>query len=300
MLPTSQRLVFKHPGYLRGPAQAEYLQIPCGQCVGCRLERSRQWAVRCYHEAQLHTENSFVTLTYKQMPKDQSIDKRELVLFLKRLRNNFGAKIRFYGCGEYGDDVGRPHYHAVLFNFNAPDLREHEKNKNGDMVYTSKILDKIWGHGYTYTGNVTFQSAAYVARYILKKVHGPTSRLHYENVDKQTGELLFDKIPEFTNMSRRPGIGAKWYQKYGISDCHQQDEVIINGKTMRPPRYYDQLLENGCPSIGLAADPERMVAIKLKRVQDARQHADNNTDARLAVREIVQNAKLERLPRNTQ
>ena len=141
------------------------MDIPCGQCIGCRIERSRQWAIRCYHEASLHAENSFVTLTYNDtnLPANNCVSVRELQLFMKRLRKRFGAGIRFYGCGEYGDLTGRPHYHICLFNFSPPDLTLY-KITNDQRLYSSKSLDTIWGKGYTLTGDVTFQSAAYVAR----------------------------------------------------------------------------------------------------------------------------------------
>ena len=110
--------VFKRPA---GPHRE--LQLPCGQCVGCRLERSRQWVVRCIHEASLYENNCFLTLTYSDdcLPNGNDLIYRHFQLFMKRLRKRFGSNIRFYMCGEYGDLFGRPHYHACLFNFDAPD-----------------------------------------------------------------------------------------------------------------------------------------------------------------------------------
>lgn len=264
------------------------VDLPCGQCIGCRLERSRQWAVRCHHEASLHARNSFVTLTFddEHLPASRSVDVRDLQLFMKRLRKRFGAGIRFYGCGEYGDALGRPHYHVCLFNFRPDDLVLF-REKDGNRLYKSQVLDDIWGQGFTITGDVTFQSAAYVARYIMKKINGDRSTSHYETVDPITGEI-FSVKPEFTSMSRRPGIGKGWLDKYK-GDVYNYDYVIINGKKVRPPKYYDKLYQADC-----ARDYLRL---HRQRVNNARRHNDNNTPDRLVVREEVQIAKFRKLPR---
>jgi hypothetical protein len=95
------------------------LKLPCGRCIGCRLERSRQWAVRCVHEASLHEKNCFITLTYspENLPKDGSLDVSHFQKFMKRFRKRFGPGIRFFHCGEYGESLSRPHYHACIFGF---------------------------------------------------------------------------------------------------------------------------------------------------------------------------------------
>lgn len=148
------------------------LRLPCGQCVGCRLERSRQWALRCVHEASLHDSNLFVTLTYddEHLPEFNSLYYPDFQKFMKRLRKKFSREnIRFYMCGEYGETTLRPHYHVILFNFDLPDRRLYRRSHSGDHLFTSEILTKIWGKGFCPFGNVTFQSAAYTARYIMKK-----------------------------------------------------------------------------------------------------------------------------------
>jgi len=271
--------------------------VPCGQCIGCRLERSRQWAIRCYHEASLYEDNSFVTLTYRDedLPNKAELGQcaegtlvlRDLQLFMKRLRKEFGAGIRYYACGEYGEKFGRPHYHLCLFNFDPPDKRIHKTRKEV-VLYTSEILDRIWGLGFTLTGAVTFQSAAYVARYIMKKITGPEASNHYETLCPETGQVL-TKVPEFTTMSRRPGIGKEWYEKFK-TDVFDHDFVVLKGKKLRPPRYYDRQYEITNPS-----DYNR---IKRERVNNAKLHTDDQSPARLKVRETVQNARLKRLPRN--
>lgn len=262
--------------------------VPCGQCSGCRLERSRMWAIRCHHEASLYENNVFVTLTYndKHLPTDMSVDVKELQGFMKRLRKHYsGQKIRFYGCGEYGDQYGRPHYHALLFNHEFTDKEPWKKLKE-NMLWRSPILEKIWPYGHSSIGTVNFKSAGYVARYIMKKINGDPASEHYAYTD-QYGEI-HQRKPEFTNMSRKPGIGADWLQKYKM-DVYPEDFIVIEGKKMRPPRYYDTAYE--------ITDPEIHRKIKWTRQKNLRQHADNNTPARLRVRQQILDKKLGMLPR---
>ncbi len=263
--------------------------VPCGQCVGCRLERSRQWAIRCHHEASLHEDNCFITLTYDEenLPADRSISVRAFQLFMKRLRKKYPQKIRFYACGEYGDNLGRPHYHACLFNHDFADKRLWRRKKNKEPLYRSSDLEEIWPYGYSSVGNVSFESAAYVARYIMKKINGNIAEEHYQFIDKN-GEI-HQRTPEFTIMSRKPGVGAKWLEKYA-TDVYPDDFVILKGKRMRPPRYYDQNLE--------VLEPENYRKIQWTRKRNLRKHADNNTPERLEVREKIQRKKMELLVRN--
>lgn len=157
------------------------IQVPCGQCVGCRLERSRQWAIRCVHESKLHKDNCFITLTYNDanLPSDKSLHYYDFQCFMKRLRKQYpGSKIRYYMCGEYGENFGRPHFHACIFGFNFDDLKLW-KVQNKQKLYRSKKLEKLWDKGHSSVGTVTFESAAYVARYIMKKVTGDAAKNHY-------------------------------------------------------------------------------------------------------------------------
>ncbi len=270
--------------------------LACGQCCGCRLERSRQWAVRCFHEASLFKDNSFLTLTYnddnlpndpnKNQPITGTLVLRDFQLFMKRLRKEFGAGIRYYACGEYGDKTNRPHYHVCIFNFSPDDQRLH-KIQNGNRLHTSETMDRIWSMGFTLTGAVTFQSAAYVARYIMKKINGPMSTSHYEQVDPETGQITIRK-PEFTTMSRMRGIGKTWYDTY-TSEIFPEDKIVVNGKKVRPPRYYDQQYE--------ITNPDDYNRVKRERIRDAKMHADDQTPTRLRIREEVQLSSLKRLPR---
>lgn len=277
----------------RAEAPDDPIELPCGQCIGCRLERSRQWAIRCIHEAQLHEENSFITLTFDPehlaaRSNPWSLDKTEFQKFMKRLRKMFpDKKIRYFHCGEYGEKYGRPHYHAILFGLDFSDKQLH-RVINGHRLYTSPTLEKAWPFGFSSIGDVTFESAAYVARYILKKVNGENADTHYAIVNED-GEIVGHKAPEYTTMSRRPGIASAWFDQFK-GDVYPKDFVTVRGRKMRPPKYYDRLLE--------AQRPYEMEDIKLERKEAAKQHAENNTFERLRVRERVQQLKLDKLPRN--
>lgn len=210
------------------------IKLPCGQCIGCRLERSRRWAVRLMHEASLHERNSFLTLTYDDahVPSDGSLRVRDFQLFMKRLRRGSSAPLRFFHCGEYGDENLRPHYHAILFgeDFSA-DRILHKKTASGDRLYESRRLSEVWENGFALVGDVTFESAAYVARYCLKKVTGDRAEAHYQG-----------RAPEYVTMSRRPGIGAGWFEKWK-GEVFPSDSVVMRGRAMLPPPFYEKLLE---------------------------------------------------------
>ena len=166
------------------------ITLPCGRCVGCRLKRSKEWAIRCIHESKLHSDNAFITLTYDDKklpyrpigvpPADKSLYYPDFQKFMKRLRKAYSGRIiRFYMAGEYGEQFGRPHFHACLFGVDFSDKIPFKKTPSGSVIYTSKILEKLWPYGFSSVGNVDFQSAAYVARYIMKKITGAAADSHY-------------------------------------------------------------------------------------------------------------------------
>lgn len=262
------------------------VDLPCGQCVGCRLERSRQWAVRCMHEASLHDFNCFVTLTYNddKLPRDGSLVKRHFQLFCKRLRKRVGA-FRFFHCGEYGEQLARPHYHACIFGYDFPDKVFHSE-RSGVVLYESPLLEEVWGLGYCTVGALTFESAAYVARYVMKKVTGDASVEHYMRVGLD-GEV-FQLQPEYVTMSRRPGIARDWFRKWS-SEVFPSDECIVRGHPSRPPRYYDKLLE--------AAEPSVFDFVKRQRSISIGSHAADLTPERLRVREVCAKARVSMLKR---
>lgn len=269
--------------FAASPKAARELKLPCGQCVGCRLERSRQWAVRCYHEAQMHDSNLFVTLTYSDahLPHGGNLHYPDFQLFMRKLRKQYG-KVRFYMCGEYGEEKLRPHYHACLFGLSLPDAKYFAKSPAGHPIYTSASLSKLWPWGHANFGRVSFESAAYVARYIMKKVTGPNAAEHYQRLIPATGEIV-QVVPEFTRMSLKPGIGATWMQKYR-SDVYTRDGVVIKGQVMKPPRYYDNFLKE--------VDSERFESLEYERFVKSQDYLDDNAPERLPVREAVVKAAL--------
>lgn len=275
-------LAFKRSGYGKGVA------LPCGRCIGCRLERARQWAVRIVHEAKMHDENCFITLTYddEHLPKGGTLCVKDCQQFLKRLRARLEPKrIRFFLCGEYGERLGRPHYHAIVFGW-MPSDRVRIGGGDELPLWSSRLLSDAWGLGHASVGQVSFDSASYVANYSTKKITGEKAAEHYGG-----------RKPEFLVMSRRPGIGALWFAKFG-SDVFPSDEVIVRGQSCRPPRYYDQLKER--------EDAEFMRGLKDRREVAAAAITEevwsggkivarvlaSNSDVRLAVREKVARAKL--------
>lgn len=207
------------------------VKIPCGYCIECRIEKSRQWAIRCMHETKLHEENCFLTLTYndENLPKDGSVHKEHFQSFMKRMRKKYG-KMRYFHCGEYGENFGRPHYHAILFGHYPKDAELHSI-RNGIRYYKSERLNKTWRKGFVVIGDVTFESAAYVARYVMKKVTGDKAEEHYQG-----------KSPEYITMSRNPGIGKEFFEKY-MDEIYKTDSVISKGQHAPVPKYYDYLME---------------------------------------------------------
>jgi len=257
------------------------IELPCGQCIGCRLEYSRQWAIRCVHESQMYDQNCFITLTYDDVnvPHDGSLNKKHFQDFMKRLRKHYKANkdnpIRYYHCGEYGETFNRPHYHACLFNHDFTD-KVLWQTKNNCRLYTSDALSKLWPYGYSIIGDVTFDSAAYVARYIAKKVTGKLADDHYQG-----------RQPEYCTMSRRPGIGKAWYDKYK-SDLFPHDKTIIKGKEVPIPKFYYTLHDLDDPSLNQQ--------LKFKRKKCAEQKGDNSI-RRLRVKEKCKEAQIKTLNR---
>lgn len=273
----SGRLVFSQERGTVAP-----LTVPCGQCIGCRLERSRQWAVRMMHEASLHADNCFVTLTYsnEHLPPYGSLVKADFQKFMKRLRKEIApARVRFFHAGEYGDRLGRPHYHVCLFGYGFPDKVEFTR-RGGHPVYRSRLLERVWPYGLSEIGSLTFESAAYVARYVTKKVTGQAAEDHYCIADAESGEAVMLQ-PEYATMSRRPGIGARWLEKFS-DEVYPNDEVVMRGRAMKPPRAYDVRFKEQFPEL-FAQVRSRRLASKWERPG----FHWNNTEARLLVRKMV-------------
>lgn len=265
----NEKITYKFLGYhqwkqimktLKDPMA--YIEVPCGKCLECRIQRTRQWADRCVLEAKQYKYNYFVTLTYddNHLPIKNSLDSKDLQLFMKRLRKKFkGIKIRFLACGEYGDISWRPHYHLLLFNCPIPDLSyvfmhrdvvdiDLTTGKNiygpyqndlrppkahSDLMFSKTIYD-LWQYkGFISVGPVNYDTAAYVAQYINKKLDGAGSKLYDE----------LGIIPPFLRMSNRPGIGANYLAEH--DNVHDDDHIIVPGDGIAHvasvPRYYDKL-----------------------------------------------------------
>lgn len=268
------------------------IQVPCGQCLGCRIERASDWAARCLHESRMHELNIFVTLTYDddKLPASGSLVKKDFQNFMRYLRRHHYADyrkannvpdnvpdkslpgVRFYAAGEYGDQTLRPHYHALLFGIDFADKRPHSQNGQSDPLFTSETLTKIWGKGHCLIGAVTYQSAGYVARYCIKKVNGQLADSHYAG-----------REPEFGLMSLKPGIGAGWL-KQNQSDVYPSDFLIVQGRKKSPPRYYDDKLKS--------SDPLMLDLLKKRRFSIAKTYRKDQTPARLKVRMECLEARL--------
>lgn len=275
--------------------------LPCSQCLGCKLNRAADWGMRCLHEKKMWSCNSYVTLTYNDasLPKYWSLSLDDVQLFMKRLRwakkSCKGNPLRFFMGGEYGEENGRPHYHALLFNCGFPDMLFHSYNKRGEPLYTSKELSDLWGKGFATIGEVTFDSAVYCAKYALKKINvskasTPEARAEYDRkylVIDEDG-VCYGRRPEFAIMSRRPGIGRAYYEKFG-AEVRAHDSVVLGGREVRPARYYDV-----CSG---EVDPEGMERRKRERKRVAVLNRSDNTPERLRVKERLMEIAAERKER---
>lgn len=256
------------------------VELPCGQCIGCRMRRASDWTLRCQHESTLWARNCFITLTYARdcVPPDGSLCHRDFQLFMKRLRKRLGySPVRFYMCGEYGPLNLRPHYHACIFNADFKRDNVSGRSAAGAVFYHSDLLFELWGHGIVSVQDLTRETAGYCARYIMKKQLGNPSA--YVNAD---GVCL---TPEYSVMSK--GVGAGWFAKYK-RDIFPHDFVIADGAKHQVPRFYDRLYKR------LGGDFD---SVEYERLLAAGRVAADNSDERRAVREIVHTARVRDLKR---
>jgi hypothetical protein len=293
-----QRRVYRAPDgnglrYIGGQCPKEFerffkaIEIPCGQCMACRLNYSTEWAMRITAEATLYERNCFITLTYDDahMPANGQLVKKDLQDFKKRLREKYAGynevpgivlkpnqtnPIRTFDSGEYGDNFGRPHYHLAVLNFKPLDLKYHNTNYNNDcQTYRSPSIEKLWGKGYVVIGDLTAESASYVARYVTKKINGKDKDFHYNQIDPETGEIV-TMLQEFATMSRRPGIGMPFLSKYP-EDCshgtmllHKQHGVMHK----RTPKYFENKLAEINPTLVEQLKAKRLATLEeLKRTK---------------------------------
>uniref|UniRef100_A0AAU8B8D0 Replication initiator protein n=1 Tax=Dulem virus 113 TaxID=3145590 RepID=A0AAU8B8D0_9VIRU len=267
----------------------ELIRLPCGRCIGCRLEYSRQWANRCLLELEYHKEACFITLTYdddhipiswysdpatgEAMPA-LSLRKRDFQLFMKRLRKALGdVQIRFFAAGEYGKLTFRPHFHAIIFGWKPKDLVYYRTSETGYTYYNSPFLDEVWTgplnefgqmayskgsitplssrskNGMVVVADCTWETCAYVARYTAKKSN-TYGPSYFES---------FNIEPPFSLMSRKPGLGRQWYDDH--PDVYDYEYINLStkdgGKKFKPPKYYDKLFD--------IENPEKSAEIKAIR-----------------------------------
>lgn len=262
---------------------------PCSSCIECRLQKSAFVATRCVHTAKMYSQNSFLTLTYSddQLPSDLSLSTDTLQKFWKKLRKHIyketGRLIKHYSAGEYGDGTGKrainPHYHACLFGYDFPDKKFHKTAESGEKLYTSAILEKIWGYGYAPIGDVTFESAAYCARYTLKKVYGDDADKHYNG-----------RLPERSWSSN--GLGLEWFHQW-YQDVYPSDQLVIDGRIMMPPPYYDKLLEKYHPALWRTVQNNRAGKINKKNINVALERfLENGKMKTMNVSDVVRRAQI--------
>lgn len=315
-----KRLIFSTPTYNSGllfddtpivRSSSDYsdikgfkIKIPCGQCIGCRLDYSRQWAVRACHEVNTYgaDNNMFITLTYndEHLPDNKSLDYSDVQKFLKRLRHYTGDGLRYMVCGEYGEKFQRPHYHLLLFNYVFPDIDWNKPylidTNKGQMYYRSEILEKeLWTDpyqpdnkkGFSVIGKVTFESAAYVARYVTKKLKTKD--------EEKLKEHYGLRVPEFLRMSRDPGLGNQFVKNY-YEDILNHGYVTFGRKYKAPvPRYYLNVIKN-------EISEDLYNSYKVDKMHELYNNlfVENvdETEARLLVREELKKHQCDRLLRS--
>lgn len=272
----------------------ERMKLPCGKCVGCKLRRSAEWAVRIMHEARYHKVSSFLTLTYstEALPPNGTLHHPDFQGFMKRLRERLRerghAQLKYYMCGEYGDNRERPHYHAILFGYFPVDgekigetvnkVQLHDNNPGAaNPLWRSSFLEEVWELGRVLVGKVTESSAAYVARYTMKKLHGQEADEAYVKTERQ---------PPYTAMSK--GIGARYFADYQ-AEIYNNDNVLRENdlQPVPVPRYYDKLKAKFQVSKDAHKVKTRDIeSVKRGRSENARKkNPRDQTPERLAVRE---------------
>lgn len=271
----SRIFVPSHYYFDKAVAANRSISLPCGLCFGCRLSNARDWSLRMMHETRYHDQNWFITLTYSDdhVTPDYDLDYRDLDTFFKRARHSFqrtSRPFKYFACGEYGDKNLRPHYHFAGFDFNLDDLRFFKKSPSGGSYFISSSLTDCWGKGHVIVAPLEYDSAAYIARYVTKKMNGRNVR-YKDYFDPETGEV-FQYTIERSFQSK--GLGLKFYQQHH-KEIWDLDGCLYNNKYLvKPPRYYMKQLEK--------VDPDRALAIKEARRADFHDYKlDNAKDKEL-------------------
>jgi hypothetical protein len=237
-------------------ADLDELTLPCGQCLGCRIDQSADWANRIMNEVRMNEISCFLTLTYNNdtLPTDGSLNKTELQDFIKRLRKTLEPEtIRYFACGEYGDQTQRPHYHVIIFGYMPGDKKYVKTSPSGFKIYQSERLDKIWKNGFVGINEISFDLAQYCAKYVTKKL--PNQDTFPEDLERRF--IYRGREPEFGLMSRRPGIGSSYYDKYKKEIWSNDSLINDKGREFQPPLYYFRKLEEEDPKLALKIKQER-------------------------------------------
>lgn len=281
-----------------------HFEVPCGGCIGCCMDRAREWSIRIGHEQMLWPDSQFVTLTYspEEVPVDGSLHYEDFQRFMRDLRREeLGVSpgkdgrhpIRFFCAGEYGGRTGRPHFHAILFNLRLPDQRLLGM-RGGEPQYSSKRLEDIWSRGHVDIGTVTPESSAYVAGYLFSKARRRWFVRWNERykcyVDVRTMEVI-DQVPEFVRMSLKPGIGSEWYERFG-SDLFPLDAAVARGVKHKVPRYYYKKF------VKSASDVEVESVQSARTLKAAARLGDGTTERRAVREEFYQRLCASRMERN--
>lgn len=255
----------------------EYMPLKCNQCIGCRLDRSKEFALRIIKEAEQYGDNnSFITLTYKDDPG--TLCKKHFQDFMKRLRSKYpDKKIRFYHVGEYGEKRCRPHYHAILFNHHFTD-RYIWSVRDGVKLYRSPELEKLWEYGFSTIGEVTWESACYCARYCVSKITGKAAPYEKEG-----------KLPPYATMSLKPGLGLAWFEKSDSEPFKHGFCVDSKGRKVKIPTYYDKKYAE--------KEPEKFKELKKIRIRRAKEDP-NSRPERLTERHLIKQQTASQLRRD--
>jgi hypothetical protein len=268
--------------------------LPCGKCRFCVLDLARQWQVRAINEGQMHSRSSFLTLTYapEHLPPGGSVSRRDIQLFIKRLRfwcrSNDLPSPPVFGCSEYGETTLRPHYHLSVFGLWVPDAVKSGRSALGSQLYTSETLSNLWGLGICNFGEFNAKSAGYVARYSMGKFTEEMTALLRPVPDPETGEMILRPQP-FLIAPKRPALGLSFIEKYH-SDVFDHDEIILPGG-IRSGRvkFYDEWLR--------VKNPDRFEEIKAARTASAVKGRDPDEIMRHLARSTILEQRIERLQR---
>lgn len=277
---------FKKPGggvsFSKHGTAGVPLSLPCGRCIGCRIDQTTAWKARILHETRLHPWSIFATLTYRpeSVPDGGTLVPKHLTDFWKRLRKQTG-KFRYFAIGEYGEQTHRPHYHAIIFGYFPKDAKEVRRGET-HRVYSSVTLENTWGHGFISFSEANPENAGYIAGYCTKKLTGDLKARSLERVSPD-GEL-YSVAPEYSVMSRRPGIGAGFYTRFK-TDLYPSNFIVVGRGRARIPRFYDSRLEQ--------EDPQLLEKMRDQRRKHARKKRVDSTPERLEAREACMKARLQ-------